>query len=160
MNEKFKAVLAEYSAREKAERPVVSSWDNDTYLQQRETMLLGIGPVTGQFLNLLIKASRPGHIIEVGTSFGYSTLWLAEAAGSVGAMVTTYELAPEKHQYAAEMIRKAGLEDRVRFATGDALALLSASDTPVDFALIDLWKDLYVPVFDLLYPRLSPGATV
>src|SRR5271165_1094785 len=92
--------------------------------------------------------------------FGYSTLWLAEAAASVGAMVTTYELAPEKHVYAADMIGKAGLGNCVRFVTGDALSSLSARDTPVDFALIDLWKDLYIPTLDLLYPRLSSGAIV
>ena len=160
MNAKFQSVLAEYAAREEAEREAIHGFDNETYMQQRETMLLGIGPETGQFLNLLIKASRPKYIVEVGTAFGYSTLWLAEAAENVGAMVTTYEVATEKHVYAAEMIRKAGLEDHVRFVTGDALSLLSASDTRVDFALIDLWKDLYILTLDLLYPRLSPGAIV
>ena len=160
MNAKVTAVMAEYAAREEAERQILRGWDNDAYLRERETMLLGIGPETGQFLNLLVKAQRPRNIVEVGTAFGYSTLWLAEAAASVGAMVTTYELAPEKHVYAADMIGKAGLGNCVRFVTGDALSSLSARDTPVDFALIDLWKDLYIPALDLLYPRLSSGAIV
>jgi predicted O-methyltransferase YrrM len=160
MNTKVKAVLAEYAAREEAERQAIRGFDNETYLLQRETMLLGIGPETGQFLNLLIKASLPKHIVEVGTAFGYSTFWLAEAAASVGAIVTTYELAPEKHAYASEMIHKAGLEDHVRFVTGDAISCLGEETAPVDFALIDLWKDLYIAALDLLYPRLSPGAIV
>jgi len=58
------------------------------------------------------------------------------------------------------MIRKAGLEDHVRFVTGDALSRLIEDNTQVDFVLIDLWKELYIPVLESLYPRLSPGAIV
>ncbi len=79
MKAKFKAVLAEYSAREEAERETIHGFDNEAYMRQGETMLLGIGPETGQFLNLLIKASRPNYIVELSTTFGYSTLSLAEA---------------------------------------------------------------------------------
>ena len=160
MNSRVAAVLQEYAEREAAERLALHSFDNATYLQQRENMLLGIGPETGQFLNLLIKAQRAKNIVEVGTSFGYSTLWLAEAAASTGAIVTSFDLSPEKQTYAAEMMRKAGLQDHVRFVSGDALTSLREYAGPIDFALIDLWKDMYIPAFDRIYPKLSQAAIV
>lgn len=160
MRRKAASVLEEYARREDEERRALVHFDNEQYLAQRDTMLLGIGPDAGQFLNLLIRAQRPRTIVELGTAFGYSTLWLAEAAADVNAEVVTFDPSPEKHEYSQTMLRKAGLDANVRFVTGDAIHELGAFNTPVSFALIDLWKDLYIHAFDALLPHLASDCIV
>jgi predicted O-methyltransferase YrrM len=108
----------------------------------------------------VIREGELRRILEVGSSYGYSTHWLADGARAVEGHVTSLELHAPKTQYARERLERAGLADFVEFRIGDALASLQALPGPFDFALIDLWKDLYVPVFDLLYPKLAPGAIV
>ena len=77
--------------------------------------------------------------------------WLAEAARAVGGRVTSLELKVAKTEYGTARLKKAGLADYVEFRVGDALASLEALPGPFDFVLIDLWKNLYVPVWDLLF---------
>jgi predicted O-methyltransferase YrrM len=96
----------------------------------------------------------------VGSSYGYSTTWLAEAARAVGGKVTSLELRAAKTEYAQAQLARAGLADYVEFRVGDALASLAQLAGPFDFVLLDLWKDLYVPVFDLLHPKLAQGAII
>ncbi len=160
MNPKVASVLELYEAREADERQAFHQFTHDQYLEQRDSMLLGIGPDAGKFLNTLVRAHRPRTIVEVGTAFGYSTLWLAEAAAAVGAHLTSYELMPEKQAYAADMIRKAGLEATVTFLAEDPVETSSNPGLPIDFLLIDAWKDRYIPIFDALLPRLSSPAIV
>jgi predicted O-methyltransferase YrrM len=121
---------------------------------------LPIGEEAGAFLNLLIKALRPKHLLELGTSNGYSTVWLAEAARAIGGKVTTIEALEKKQAYARAAIGKAGLESVVEFRHGDALDILKTLPGPFDFVLLDIWKDLYIPCLDLFYPKLAPGAVI
>jgi predicted O-methyltransferase YrrM len=121
---------------------------------------LPIGEEAGAFLNLLIKALKPKRLLELGTSNGYSTVWLAEAARAVGGKVVTIEALEKKQAYARAAITKAGLAAVVDFRHGDALALLQTLPGPFDFVLLDIWKDLYIPCLDLFYPKLAPGAVI
>jgi predicted O-methyltransferase YrrM len=121
---------------------------------------LPIGPEAGALLNLLIKGLRSRRILELGTSNGYSTLWLAEAARAVGGKVQTVEERPQKQDYARAALTKAGVAGAVEFITGDALQVLATAAGPFDFVLLDLWKDLYIPCLDLFYPKLAPGAVI
>lgn len=160
MDEIVLTVLEEYQSRLDREAPIVQSFDMAGYLQERDAFLLGVGAETGKFLNILIKAKRPKTILEVGTSYGYSTLWLAEAARTVGAKVITLELSADKSAHAKEMITKAGLQSSVEFIVGDALEKIPTVTGMIDFALIDLWKELYISSFDRIRPKLSDGALV
>ena len=160
MNKMVRAVIDEYQSRLDLEKDVVMSFDRTAYLEQRDAFLLAVGPDTAQFLNILIKARRPEVILEVGTSYGYSTVWLAEAAQAVGGKVFTLELSAAKSAFAKGMAYKAGLADSVEFIIGDALVEITKLAHPIDFALIDLWKELYIPVFDRVYPKLSNRAVV
>ena len=96
----------------------------------------------------------------MGTSYGYSTLFLADAARHVGARLVTMELADYKQAHARAQLEKAGLADHVDFRCGDALDLLKQDDGAWDFVLLDIWKDLYVPCFEAVYPSLSEEAVV
>lgn len=121
---------------------------------------LPIGEEAGAFLNLLIKALQGKRLLELGTSNGYSTIWLAEAARAVGGTVVTIEAVEKKQAYARAAIAKAGLAEIVDFRLGDAIEILKTLPGPFDFVLLDIWKDLYIPCLDLFYPKLAPGAVI
>ncbi len=155
---RIERVLAEYDARAAAEsRHFAAGWDLD---DRRDQLLLRIGPQTGRLVNILAKGAGARSLLELGTSFGYSTVWLAEAARETGGRVVTLDLARHKQDYARTMLDRAGLADQVDWRTGDALEILKELDGPFDFVLLDLWKDLYIPCFDLIAPKLAPRAII
>jgi predicted O-methyltransferase YrrM len=123
-----------------------------------DEMLLPVGPASGQLINILIKSLKAPKILELGTSFGYSGIWLAEAARASGGRVVTVDLSASKSAYAREMSKKAGLAEFVDFKVGDALEIIKALPHGIDFVLVDLWKNLYLPCFQAFYPKLNPGA--
>ena len=152
---KVRAVMAAYQARADAER---SAFDDPN--RRRDELLLPVGPATAGFLSTLIEESEARAILEIGTSYGYSTVWLAEAARATGGKVISLELHGHKVDYAKEQLAKAGLSDYVEFRIGDALESIEGLPGPFDIVLLDLWKNLYVRCFDLIYPKLAPGAIV
>ena len=159
-DKEIQRVLAQYEARsaEESKRWKTQEWAD--FVRERDQFLLAVGPETGQFMNLLIREAKSKVILEVGTSYGYSTLWLAEAARSTGGRVISLELQAKKQQYARERLDEVGLAAVVDFRVGDAQNLLENLNTNVDFVLLDLWKDLYIPCFDRFHPRLNPDAIV
>lgn len=119
-----------------------------------------VSPDAGVFLYQLAR-SRPARlIVEFGMSYGLSTIHLAAAVrdNKEGRVVTT-EMEPEKVRRAAGHLREAGLSDCVEIREGDALSTLSGLDG-IDLLLLDGWKDLYLPVLQMLEPHLTPGAIV
>ena len=154
------AVLEEYEARAEREEQLWDSLSPQEAERRIDEMLLPVGRATGAFLNLLAREAQARRILEVGSSFGYSTVWLAEAARAVGGKVISLELRKAKTEYATARLARAGLDGFVEFRVGDALESLAALPGPFDLVLIDLWKDLYVPVWELLHPKLAPGALV
>jgi predicted O-methyltransferase YrrM len=160
LDQAVQRVLDEYEKRSAAEAKKWNDLEWNRFVEERDKFLLAVGPATGRLMNLLIKEAESKTILEIGTSYGYSTVWLAEAARATGGRVITLELHAEKQRYAQERMAQAGLADVVDFRLGDARESLAKLDAKVDFVLLDLWKDLYVPCFDLFYPKLSPEALV
>lgn len=120
-----------------------------------DEFLLAVGPEVGWFLHSLVLARRPARILELGTSYGYSTLFLADAASQVGAELITMEIAAEKQAYARAAIEQAGLSAAVSFRLGDAVAEIRHDPGPFDVVLLDIWKDLYLPCLEAVLPKLS-----
>jgi predicted O-methyltransferase YrrM len=160
MDKAFWTVIEDYETRAAREDELRANMSDAEHVRRRDEMLLPVGRAAGTLMNLIIKEGRARRILEVGSSYGYSTHWLAEAARAVDGKVTSLELVAEKTQYATEQLKRAGLERFVEFRIGDALASLEREPGPFDFALIDLWKDLYVPVFERLQPKLAQGAII
>jgi predicted O-methyltransferase YrrM len=158
MDEAVLHVLKQYDARIERERPFM---ENPPELRnRRDEFLLAVGPDTATILNILAKGMKARTLLEVGSSYGYSTIFLAEAARATGGMLISLELVEDKVKYARERLKRAGLDKFVDFRIGNALDTLSQLDGPFDFVLVDLWKDLYVPCLELIYDKLSPGALV
>lgn len=127
------------------------------YLQRA---FIPVSPESGQFLYLTALAARARNIVEFGTSYGISTLYLAAAARETGGRVIGSEIEPEKLATARANMERSGVADIVDIRAGDALQSLWDAPDGIDFLLLDGWKDLYQPVLDLLHPKLAPGAVV
>jgi predicted O-methyltransferase YrrM len=153
-------VLAEYEKRGAEEHKRQLQDGLEKWLDQRDEFLISVGPATGQLLNILAKSIQAKTIVELGTSYGYSTLWLAEAARANGGKLISLDKADYKQTYAKERIARAGLTGYVEFRLGDALETLATLKGPFDFVLVDLWKELYVPCLELFYPKLARGAFI
>lgn len=115
-----------------------------------------IPPETGRFLAILAASSPRGACIEIGTSAGYSTLWLALACELVGKTVTTFEVSPEKARLAHETFRVSKLESRIVLVEGDAREHIPAYDG-IAFCFLDAEKEIYADCYEALVPRLAPG---
>lgn len=120
-----------------------------------------VTPEAGRLLYSLVRATRPTTVVEFGMSFGISAVHLAAAVrdNGTGRVVTT-ELNAAKIAAAKQTFADTGLADVITVLEGDALSTLADLDGPVQFVLLDGWKDLYLPVIELLEPRLSTGALV
>jgi predicted O-methyltransferase YrrM len=116
----------------------------------------------GRLLYSLIRATKARTVVEFGTSFGISTMYLAAAVRDNGAgRVLTTELSAAKAAAARGTFAEVGLGDVVTVLEGDALETLAPHlDAGVDFVLLDGWKELYVPVLQALEPHLAPGTLV
>jgi predicted O-methyltransferase YrrM len=159
-NSAFRAVIEEYEARAAREQELFEKLNSTEAMQRRDEMLLTVGRAAAVFLDMLIREGALKRILEVGSSYGYSTHWLADGARAVGGRVISLELQAPKTEYARARLQRTGLADFVEFRIGDALESLASLPGPFDLVLIDLWKDLYVPVFERLHPKLAPGAIV
>jgi predicted O-methyltransferase YrrM len=125
-----------------------------------DDLLLSVGRETGMLLYLLAAGGQSRRILELGTSYGYSTVWLAAAARATGGKVLSLELRDFKIEHARQALTRAGLSTRVEFHAGDCLQTLKTLPGPFDFVLLDVWKDIYLPCLELVHPKLAPGAVI
>ena len=161
MDASVQTVLDTYHARMRDEESrMQEALSTGRIGEMRNEVLLPIGPATGQLVHILVKSLKSPMILELGTSYGYSGIWLADAARATGGRVVTMELEDYKVKYAREMSAKAGLADYVDFKIGDAVQMIAELPHGIDFVLLDLWKELYVPCLDVFYPKLNPGAII
>jgi predicted O-methyltransferase YrrM len=160
MDKEVEAVLAGYDERAANEFAVMQQLTPEELMRRVDEFLIPIGPDTGKVLNTLIRSLPARTILELGTSYGYSTIFLAEAARASGGKVISVDISADKQRYAEEHLKAAGLNSCVEFVTCDARDFIASFMGVLDFVLIDLWKDLYIPCFDLVHPKLSEGAFV
>ena len=115
-----------------------------------------IPPETGKFISLLAASAPKGEYIEIGTSAGYSTLWLALACEATGRKITTFEILEEKGKLAQETFRSAGVEDVVKLVIGNALDCISCCEN-IAFCFLDAEKEVYSECYEAVIPRLVHG---
>ncbi|NJB81920.1 O-methyltransferase [Wenyingzhuangia aestuarii] len=114
---------------------------------------LSISKKQGEYLQQYIKTYRLKNIVEFGTSFGISTLFLAQGTLETKGQIITTELIPSKGQKAIENFKRAGVHKLIEVRIGNALQTLKDYQKPIDLLLLDGWKDLYLPLFQLLEPN-------
>lgn len=132
--------------------------DNDAVITDRPRRMLNITRDTGEFLSVLIRSMGARRVLEIGTSNGYSTLWLADAATAIGGRVTTVEMSPFKRSLAEENFRRAGLQGVIDQIAGDAGDLLRSSpDGSFDLVFLDSERSEYVGWWPQIKRVLRPG---
>jgi predicted O-methyltransferase YrrM len=140
--------MRELEARDERDRD-----DGTPHLER----LRQITPDTGRFIALWAASAPAGAWIEIGTSAGYSALWLAQAARISGRTLTTYEILPEKARLARETFARTQVTDVVHLVEGDFLDHADEVDE-VAFCFLDAEKDVYEACYDVLVPKMVPGA--
>jgi len=118
--------------------------ENDAHETERARRMLNITPDTGEFLSVLVRFGNARRVLEIGTSNGYSTLWIAEAAAAIDGHVTTLEYAADKVAMARDTFARSGLADRITLVHGDAGQWLAqAADASIDLLFLDSDREQY-----------------
>jgi predicted O-methyltransferase YrrM len=132
---------------------------NDAATTDRPRRMLNITRDTGEFLTVLVRATAARRVLEIGTSNGYSTLWLANAAKGIGGSVTTVEFAEDKIGLASANFARSGLSPFITLVHDDAGRLLQRSDqSEYDLIFLDSERSEYSGWWPLLRRVLRPGA--
>src|SRR5262244_331604 len=119
MDSAVERVLRAFEERSDLQWHEIEQMDWSKMYYRRDEFLFSVGRATGQLLNLLAKEAQAKKIVEVGSSYGYSTVWLAEAARATDGKVISLEIHEEKQKQARASIEKAGLGGFVDFRLGD-----------------------------------------
>ncbi len=121
--------------------------------------LCAVSPETGRFLALLAATVPSGALLEIGTSGGYSTLWLALAARVRGQCVQSFERSAAKLSIARDTFARSGVTDIIDVTEGDVRNFLPDSRT-VAFCFIDHEKSQYIECYEMLMPNLVAGGII
>jgi len=123
--------------------------------------LVALEPVKAEFCHMLCRALRATRVVEVGTSYGVSTLYLADAVrANGGGVVIGTEHEAAKAAFARASFAEAGLSKYIDLREGDLRETLKVIEGPVDFVLMDIWTEMARPAIELIGPHLRPGAMV
>lgn len=133
-------------------RPIQPNDFKDAYLP--------ISKEQGKEISKIIVENNLKNVVEFGTSFGISTIYLADAVRKTGGKVITTELLESKAIKAKQNIEDAGLSDYVEIRIGDAIETLKKISEPIDFLFLDGWKDLYLTLFQQLEPQFHKGTLI
>jgi predicted O-methyltransferase YrrM len=114
----------------------------------------------GKLLYVTARAIKARLIVEFGTSFAVSTIYLAAAARANNGRVIGTELEPAKVKVARANLAEAGLASFVDIREGDAMSTLASLEGPIDLLLLDGWKDIYLPMIKMLSPKMRAGTVV
>lgn len=129
---------------------------NDTSQEDRRQKMLNLEPETASFISLLVRSSKRRHMLEIGTSNGYSTLWLAWSMQQTGGKVLSIDREQQKHALADANLRRADLRDYVELYCGDASEIVADLAGPFDCIFFDADRYSAPAQLDLLLPRLTP----
>jgi predicted O-methyltransferase YrrM len=133
---------------------------HDASESEHPRKLLNLEPDTAELVSILARSSGAKRVLEIGTSNGYSTIWLAASVGPAGGRVITIDRSPEKQRMARENLAKAGLLEYIDFHCGDATEVVRTLPGPFDFVLFDADRKSAPAQLTLLLPKLAPKALV
>jgi len=132
--------------------------DNDAAISERPRRMLNITRATGEFLGVLVRATKARNVLEIGTSNGYSTLWLAAAASAIKGHVATVELSESKLALAAGNFQRSGLAHAITQIHGEAGQVREATPAEsVDLLFLDSERSEYALWWPHLKRVLRPG---
>lgn len=128
----------------------------DALQKDRIQRYRNIEPDSALFLAMQVRIQQSKNILEIGTSTGYSTLWLANAAQTSQGHVTTLEIDPARSQQAQQYANELQLSEVIDFWVGDAQSFLEKAEQQYDFILLDAERDAYMDYWQYLPYMLHP----
>lgn len=133
---------------------------HDASEQDRSKKLLNLEPESARLLSILVRGSRSTRLLEIGTSNGYSTIWLAWATRALGGHIISIDREAHKQVLADANLRRAGLRAVVDLVCGDATQVVANLPGPFDFVFFDADRRSAPAQLSLLTPKLTPDALV
>jgi len=130
--------------------------ENDARQEDRRQKMLNLEPETAHLVSLLVRSGRYRRLLEIGTSNGYSTCWLAWSVGQTGGRVTSIDRDAAKHRLAEANLRQAGVRELVELRCGEASELIATLQGPFDCVLFDADRQSAPAQVRQLLPRLTP----
>jgi predicted O-methyltransferase YrrM len=141
-----------------AERKILDVLE-DMYRNQRRGMM-NVPPDDGRLLRLLAETTGAKHVVEIGTSNGYSAIWFCLALRSTGGKLTTYEIDPGRAALARQNFKHAGVDKMVTLVEGDAHKEVTKQKEPIDILFLDADKSGYPDYLKKLLPLIRPGGLI
>ena len=133
---------------------------HDARESEHSHKLLNLEPETAELVSILARSSRARRVLEIGTSNGYSAIWLAASLGPEGGRVISIDRSPEKHKMAHDNLVATGLLQYVDLRLGDATEVVKTLPGPFDFVFFDADRTSAPGQLTLLLPKLAPQALI
>ena len=130
------------------------------WMREHQKGMWNIQPREGVFLYDLVVKVRAQHALEIGTSNGYSGIWIAAGLRETGGHLLTLEIDASRAKLAQENFRAADVESFVTLQLGDALKEIPKLHGPLDFVFIDAWKQDYIRYLEMVLPLVPPGGVI
>lgn len=133
---------------------------HDAHEQDHSKKMLNLEPATAQFLSILVRSSHRQRLLEIGTSSGYSTIWLAWSMRVTNDYIISIDRDAQKQALAGANLRRAGLQERVQLVCGDATQVVADLPGPFDCVFFDADRRSAPAQLELLLPKLTPEALI
>ena len=133
---------------------------HDAGESEHSRKLLNLEPETAELVSILARSSRARRVLEIGTSNGYSTIWLAASVGPAGGRIISIDRSRDKHKMAHDNLLAAGLLQHVDLRLGDATEVVKTLPGPFDFVLFDADRTSAPGQLALLLPKLAPQGLI
>ncbi|MFB3921787.1 MAG: O-methyltransferase [Terriglobia bacterium] len=130
------------------------------WMPKNQTGMLNVTASEGKFLRDQVIKVNAKHALEVGTSNGYSSIWIAMGVRKTGGQLTTIEIDDAKVELATRNFRAASVERLITLVHGDALKEIPKLQGPFEFVFIDAWKQDYVKYLDMILPKVPAGGVI
>jgi predicted O-methyltransferase YrrM len=122
--------------------------------------MMNVSPRDGRLLRMLAEATGAKHVVEIGTSNGYSGIWFCLALRKTGGKLTTHEIDARRAGLARENFKRAGVDSIVTLVEGDAHQTVQKLEGPIDVLFLDADKQGYIDYLDKLLPKVRPGGLI
>lgn len=145
-------------AKSQTEKTILAVLDEMDRTQRGGNM--NVPAEDGRLLRILAESVGAKHIVEIGTSNGYSGIWQCLALKATGGKLTTFEIDARRAAMARENFKKAGVEDLVTLVEGDAHEKIAQIEGPIDIVFLDADKEGYLDYLNKLLPKVRPGGLI
>ena len=129
-------------------------------MRRTERGMMNVAPAEGEYLAGLVRQLDARKVLEIGTSNGYSAIWLAMALRETGGKLITLELDKARHELAQNNFRATGLGEVIDSRLADALIEIQTLQGPFDLVFIDAWKPDYIRYFKAVFPKVRAGGVI